>query len=308
MLKDKLRKLLTGITIEKEYPCVDYAGLLGDVTVLMDHGDGPVDITHDHLFLGYKPLIAGIFTDSDIVAPVISISFHHQNKGCLARLKLRKFTSRKLGSHHLVLFTGVRAAVFFLPVHNRLFNRISRMLRKKKPGNVEMIGNEYLQVQAMYTVPRKISVISTGGAGLYNLFPTDLHGNAGKDYYVDSLRKAGKACAQVLQYRRVAKSDMQLSTAPEVFRMGKNHMQEPAPLAGFNTDGFSAIYQLPLPEGAVSYKEMELYDEIEIGIHRVLIFKTTNEEMIDQSAPVLSCVNSHYLQWRIDHSLPSNYV
>lgn len=306
MLKEKIKKFFTGVSLQKEYPCVDYHAFGDEVRVILNNRGNKTDITDDHLFLGYKPLIAGIVFDSDIAGDV-TISFVHRNSSKLAALRLKKFTTIPLGDRFLILFTGEHADVWFLPLQKRFVNNVIRKLRKPVPGNVEMEGNEYQQVQAMYAVPRKISIISLGSEGLYNMFPTDLHGNAGKGYYVDSLRKAGKACSQVLALKKIVKTDVELSARNEAFAMGKNHMQEPADVNAFVVEGFSSLHHLPLPGGAVAYKEMELYHNVEIGIHRVLIFKVQHEEVLHADKPVLACTNSHYMQWRIDHSLPVSY-
>jgi hypothetical protein len=308
MLKEKIRKFLTGVAIKKEYPCVDHLQFNGEVKVLMHHNGEQVDITDDHLFLGYKPLIAGIHTVTDIDAPEVRISFIHRSGAKLAEVQLKKIAARVIGNTYLVLFTGIHADTFFLPLFNRSVNVMARRFRKKINGNVEMEGNEYQQVQAMYSIPRKISVISLGHGELFNMFPTDLHGNAGKDFYVDSLRKAGKACGQVLALKRVVKADIELSSKEDVFAMGKNHMKELQAAAGLPVQGFSDMYKLPLVKGTIAYKEMELYDHIEIGIHRVLVFRVHNEVILNSEAPVLSCTNGHYLQWRLDHSLHANYI
>jgi hypothetical protein len=306
MLKDKIRKFLTGVTISKEYPCVDHLEFKDEVKAWLSVNGKQTDITADHIFLGYKPLIAGIFLPGDIDAGEVSITFIHQTGTKLADIRLKKVTARKLGGDWFILFAGLHANVYFLPVFNRIANSVLRKFRKRIPGNVEMNGNEYLQVQAMYSVPRKISIISLGIDGLYNMFPTDLHGNAGREFYVDSLRKAGKACEQVLQLRRVVKADVDLSVMNDAFAMGKNHMKELQELSDLPAEGYSSLYRLPLPKGVVAYKELEVFDDIEIVIHRLLIFTIKNEAVIHTNRPVLACTNGHYIQWRLDHSLPDN--
>lgn len=308
MLKRKIREFFSGVGIAKEYPCVDQRQFEGEVNVYLQYNGHRSDITHTHLFLGYKPLIAGIWFPLDIHAEEVKIDFVHRSGKTLANLRLKRFTSIQIDHNWLVIFTGLQANVYFLPLMNRVATNLLRRFRKRLQGNVEMEGNEYQQVQAMYSLPRKISVISLGEDGLYNMFPTDLHGNAGENFYVDSLRKAGKACQQVLDLKRIVKADIDIAAMNDAFAMGKNHMRDRAPQNNLPVEGTSERYRLPLPKGVVAYKELLLHHHIEIGIHRLLIFKVENEKVVHSSKPVLACTNGHYIQWRIDHSLPANYM
>ena len=183
---------------------------------------------------------------------------------------------------------------------NKWFNR--------KPGNVFLQGNLYKQVQIAYSLPRKICLITVGSDNLYNLFPTDLHGQVSEQHYVISLRHDGKACQQVEAAQRIVLSDMEAAAYKQVYALGKNHMQPLKSLAAFHFSlDRSKSLQLPLPQQIVAYKELQLQDAFMHGIHKLLLFKIIYREQKTKEPATLAHIHNSYATWRYKKGIQSNY-
>ena len=61
-VKTRLRELIKGLTIPQEYCCLEMENLQHPFSTILTLKDKPfqLDISHTHLFLGYKPLIIGL--------------------------------------------------------------------------------------------------------------------------------------------------------------------------------------------------------------------------------------------------------
>jgi hypothetical protein len=170
-------------------------------------------------------------------------------------------------------------------------------------------GNLYTQVQVAYALPRVISLITVRQDGLFNLFPTDLHGPAGEGHYLISLRHAGKACRQVEAARQIVVSEMHCDACKAVYALGKNHMQDVKPKDRFPFgSSVSTILQLPLPEAALLYRELELEESFMHGIHKLMLFKVLSQQVLTDTKATLAHIHTTYATWRYNNGLEGNYL
>ena len=139
------------------------------------------------------------------------------------------------------------------------------------------------------------------------MFPTDLHGDADNDNYIISLRSNGKANQQVNTIKKIVLSKMDLMSYRFVYSLGKNHMQELKLLDAFETEGESEKLRLPLPKGAVEYKELELVSSQQSGIHNLNHFRIINQHNIS-TKPVLAHVHKTPLAWFLKNSNSIDYL
>jgi hypothetical protein len=167
----------------------------------------------------------------------------------------------------------------------------------------------YKQVQIAYAIPRIISLISISHAGLFNLFPTDLHGQINEDHYIISLRSSGKACEQVETAAQVLISQVHCDMYKNVYALGKNHMQ---PLRSKDNFPFSGLLseklKWPLPENTISYKELILLDSFIHGIHKILLFKIVCQQQVQAQTATLAHIHNSYASWRYKNKFPGNYL
>lgn len=153
------------------------------------------DITNQHLFVGYCPLVLA-FSDPDLPSSIQLIFSHellkpnesYERKDALASLDLHLIKKQRAGHNNISYYEGTHGAHHFLSGFQQSVNRVNNNWFNKKPGNVFLYDNLYTQVQIAYAVPRIISLITVSDGNLFNLFPTDLHGQPDEEHYIISLR------------------------------------------------------------------------------------------------------------------------
>jgi hypothetical protein len=208
--------------------------------------------------------------------------------------------------HH---YKGIRGRHRYLNNFQRQMMLLSNSWFSKKKDNVFLNAELLLQVQAAYAIPRNISLVTVGKEGLYNLFPTDLHGALGEHYYLDSLRKGGMALEQVMQTGSMLISEIAPSEYKKAYQLGKNHMRPLTSKEHFPfSDQYSPLFSLPVPTGAVRTRELELVNTIPAGIHQLLLFRVCNNQQVRQTAHSLTHIHSVYATWRKKQGLGGNYL
>jgi hypothetical protein len=319
-LVKKILNNLNGLHYPQEYLCFAkepfqhplHAYLVEDRKVIKD-------ITHSHLFTGYSPLIFTLYSGNNQKLPDdIEIVFSQQSlqknefiekKDAIARLSLKMIRKQAAGSDTIFHYEGTKGEHHFLSSFHQYIMGLTNRLYNKKPGNVFLAGNLYQQVQIAYSIPRVISLITVNDGKLYNLFPTDLHGSVNEQYYVSSLRHEGKACKQVETSGRIVISQIHCDAYKAAYSLGKNHIQELKPKDDFPFgDSSSSVFQLPLPRSVLYYRELELIESFEHGIHKLLLYKIVSRQPVNNETATLAHVHNCYATWRYNNGLAGNYL
>ncbi len=325
-MKTFLKRILTGLTIEQEYICLGYEGFLDTLKVfLTSSGINSTDeVTYRHIFLGYKPLVIAIIFPIESTkssSEEISLSFSRNDvfidskwkgfpstKDNIAQLKMKRIGVEKLSKVYVAFYVGSFGDHKFLPYLNQFFNSLIEKTKNKGTNNISLQGNLYDQVRIAYSLPRKISLITVSDGNLMNLFPTDLHGSVGDDFYLSSLRIKGKACEQVEKIKKIVISEVDSNQFKMVYHLGKNHVKMMTDKNSFECSGkFSKTFNAPLPIGVILYRELELINSFDVGIHRILIYKVIFSEKVSE-AQTLAHIHQYYAQWRKDNGLMSQYL
>lgn len=314
----KLLGKLTGWHYRQEYLCLareQYAQPLHAYTV--HEGRIRCDITHQHLFVGYCPLILAL-PGSFAPDAVLDICFFQQpqspnanvgTRSVVASLRAERVYQQVHNGYKVVFYQGVKSRHRFLSPVQQWIIGLQNGLFNRKAGNVYLHHNLYKQVQVAYALPRTVSLITVGGAEGYNLFPTDLHGPLGEAYYLLSLRSAGRACAQVLAAGRALLSDVEAASYRDVYGLGKNHMQPLRERSAFPfSDHQSLLWGLPLPRTAVRYRELQLLNSWPAGIHTIMLMQVVGQQVVAEQAATLAHVHNSYATWRYKTGLESNYL
>lgn len=230
------------------------------------------------------------------------------DKNGVAKLSLSKIGQCNLGDSKILFYRGVEGQHFFISFWRQRINNLWEQLRRKSQGNIGLEGNLYEQVRIAYSIPRLISMITVFDGSQINLFPTDLHGAVGTDFYLGSLRIGGEACQQVEQQKRVVISEIDSSDYRWAYVLGKQHMKPMTAPSEFDlSEKVSGIFKFPLPVKVGKYRELEVIDHFDAGIHRIFIYKIIHEHLVQNFNP-LGHVHSYYAQWRNDHGLITNYL
>ncbi len=279
-------------------------------------GGNDVDITHSHLFLGYRPLILGIVVvESDAQSGALhflselALDFRSESGEWVAGLQIRKVNHVELDHHVVYFYEGIHGDHRFLNPLHQWVNRQREKLRKRNLSDADLSGNNYDQVRIAYSIPRTISVITVGDGDKINMFPTDLHGTAGDEFYISSLRIGGLANSQVENYKKIALSEVFAQQFRSVYSLGKNHMKDLRVRSEFETDELVSFkLGCPLPKGVIAYRELEQFRSFDCGIHRIHIYRVLHRENIGTSKSVLAHIHNYYGQWRADNKLESRFL
>jgi flavin reductase (DIM6/NTAB) family NADH-FMN oxidoreductase RutF len=313
---------LNGLYYTQEYLCLAKESFQQPLHVYLVTGKQIIkDITNRHLFTGYSPLIFTLYSTSvnDVeLTEKIDIIFSEQSfkpneflekKDATACLSLKMIRRQSAGDMDIAYYEATKGEHYFLSSFHQYIIELHNRLYNKKPGNVYLHKNLYTQVQIAYSVPRVISLITVGDGKLFNLFPTDLHGAINERYYISSLRHEGKACRQVEASGRIVISQIHCDAYKTAYSLGRNHVQELRskenfPFGNINSPGF----EWPLPQSALYYRELELVQSFEHGIHKLLLYKVVSRQMLSNEPATLAHIHNVYATWRRNKGLPGNYL
>ncbi|MCZ6520521.1 MAG: hypothetical protein O6848_03395 [Bacteroidetes bacterium] len=322
-LKSLLKKLVFGLTLSQEYICLGLEGTKGIFRSYLTFPNSPdhLEITHHHLFLGYRPLIIGIWQPNldplhhklststeaclSLCYPEFKLTNHWGNypvdSRSVAHLELELVYKQHLDNHTLFIYQGKKGKHHLLNPFHQLTNQVLNHFRIKRIGNIDLPGNLYDQVRIAYSVPRNISLITIFNSKdrTMNLFPTDLHGPLAAGHYIGSLRHTGKACQQVDKFQKIVISQIHIDQFQQVYAMGRNHMQDLKPENNFELDSIrSEKFDFPLPSGVLRYREMEQIDAYDIHIHRLHFYRIINQKQLKRPGNSLAHIHQYYAEWR----------
>jgi hypothetical protein len=318
----KILNKLNGLHYQQEYLCLAKESFQHPLHVYIADDKRIIkDISHEHLFTGYSPLIFTLYSsagNSRELPGNIGIIFSQQalqtndffhEKDAIARLSFKLIRKHTMADITIFYYEGIKGKHHFLSSFHQYIIGLYNRLYNKNPGNVFLPGNLYTQVQVAYAVPRIISLITVSDGKLFNLFPTDLHGAVSGQYYIGSLRHEGKACKQVESARHIVISEVHCEAYKTVYSLGKNHMQDLKPKENFFFSGsFSTVFQLPLPQPVLHYRELELIESFVHGKHKLLLFKIVSRQAVSDEPATLAHVHNCYATWRYNKGLAGNYL
>ncbi len=322
LLKKILNKL-NGLHYPQEYLCFDKESFTKPLHVYLINENCVIkDITNQHLFVGYSPLIFA-FHDIELLTEscgpsslqliyshrVLQLNEIFSTKDAIASLDLTIIKKQSVDNINVFYYEGTRGNHHFLSGFHQFIGAVINDLYNKRPGNIFLPNNLYKQVQIAYAVPRIISLITVGENGLFNMFPTDLNGQIDEQHYIISLRTGGKACEQAEKAGKLLISHVHCDAYKMVYGLGKNHMQELRPPENFPfSRSRSENFKLPLPEQALSYRELVLQDSFINGIHKILLFKIIASQQVQAQTGTLAHIHNSYATWRYKNGLSGNYL
>jgi len=321
-LLQKILNKFNGLNYKQEYLCLAKESFQDPLHVYAISENKIIrEITSHHLFVGYSPLVFAFPSFNEINLSQIDniiIAFTQKagkpneifnKKDALATIHFKKIPEQFAGQNAIYFYEGIKAKYSFLNSFSQFILQLNNDLYNKKPGNIFLPGNLYKQVQVAYAVPRNISLITVKQNDLFNLFPTDLHGQIDDSHYLISLRNGGRAAQQVETINKILVSEVHAEFYKKAYSLGKNHMQE---LKGKDQFPFgnelSQMFQLPLPQSVTFYRELELLDLFDHGIHRFFLFKIINKRQVENNPSTLAHVHNVYATWRHNKGLPGNYL
>jgi len=308
-----LKSLLLGNTFPQEYLCLGSDQINGEMQVELQMDNGlQIDVSNKHLFVGYKPLIIAILSDQLLnnsgQVKLLLFQTVGGKRNVIGEIILKIFHRMDFYGQVIFLLEGVSAKHELLSTWHQLMNKGLYNYRADKKDNLYFDWNVYQQVRLAYVVPRTISLISLAEKNLFNLFPTDLHGQINESSYMISLRSKGKAFEQADRIKNLTLCNISAAKYNMVYSLGKRHMKDLSPFSELPfSDQVSDKYHFPLPLGTIEYRELELEKKIEHGVHQLLFFKCVNRKLLKNEAH-LKHIHAWYAVWRSRNRLKTDYL
>ena len=318
----KILSRINGLHYPQEYLCIGKETFAPTLQVyLVKDRIICKNVTDSHLFVGYNPLVFLLYfpvsatpegmdhIDLVFSERILVLNEKLSAKDALAVLSFKILRKQVEKDITLLFYEGIYGAHQFISSFHQTILRLNNRLYNKKPGNVYLPGNLFTQVQIAYSLPRNISLVTVGSSGLYNVFPTDLHGAVNEQYYVSSLRTGGKACSQVQSIGRLAISTIDLAAYKKVYSLGKNHMQDLKPADQLSLTGqLSSRFKLPLPAETLVVRELEVLGSFSHGIHQFFLYRVVSNQGLSEAPSTLSHIHAVYATWRDNKGLAGNYL
>lgn len=277
--------------------------------------DGEIDITGNHAIVALRPLTVAAATDQ-LNAAILNgtrpwaVIREPANGRVLGRIRFRWHRSITAGDGNVCLFQTERGRDYCAaPLHRQITYLYERwkMARDTNSRNIHMVPSELFSLWILHDVPRPVLLVSYGDVTRANMFPMDLLGPLSNGWFVLGLHATSPALAVWRESRRIAVSTVPLRYKSTVYGMGRNHRErflDPADLP--SRCGPSQSYRIPVPDAALSVRELRIEDSLDLGSH-VLFVAATQTLDIRAAEPQMCHVHRFYQQFlmRQNRPLPS---
>jgi Flavin reductase like domain len=321
--KQLLSKFLFGLSVPQQYVCLSSEDLSSPLRITLTGENNQEAIQVDPVFVGYKPVVFALPDKSmelkekeyclnfqqgtDFVSVKKWNGFPTDNHS-VARMLVSSLSPGFRTCPHIRLLKGEIGAHSFLRMYYQVMNSLRDKFTKNGAGNVNLPGNLHDMVRIAYSVPRIIALVSVAEGFQMNLFPTDLHGKLDENFYISSLRIGGNAQQQVESRRRIVLSEIESNFFGLAYSLGKNHMKELSSRAEFVLENtVSEKFRFPLPAGVLRYFELTVLESVDVGIHRIFLYKIENVVNV-RSGKTLSHIHQYYAEWRKRNGLQTDLL
>jgi flavin reductase (DIM6/NTAB) family NADH-FMN oxidoreductase RutF len=204
-------------------------------------------------------------------------------KRVLGRIGLRYSTAMAAGESCLGLFK-VRDCVNYCMPRVRFWAHYLQQLywqwRDGKIPNVRMSALDAHAMMVMFICPRPVFFVTTMEGQTSNLFPMNLMGCLGKNYFSLALNSERLASQSVKGALRVALSSIPCEKAHIARQLGKQHLRS---AVDWNLLPFqamrSSLLDLPVPEFALRVIEMEIQTIKELGSHTFFVARVLHQQV-----------------------------
>ena len=287
-----------------------------EITVWL-HGLGslpPIDVTSRHLMACASPLTVCIAFEErerpgekDIKCLTLKFCERNGQKQVLGEIGLKPTKIISEGGLILALFEVRSSLNYCLPKTrlwaHYLFHAYSQW-RKPDTSGMKMSFLERRAAMVMFIRPHPVSLVSLADETGGNIFPMNLMGDLGNEYFAFALKESRRAAHLVERTRRIALSSIPLSQAHLAYQLAINHTKEriewdQLPFA----TNLSSKFNIPIPVFAQRVRELDVTNVDYIGSHVFFLARIVHDETISHSLG-LSVIHGFYQAWRLNgHSV-----
>jgi len=248
----------------------------------------PLDVTDTNVIVAARPFTVGIGLERIPDAATIerahlfmNFSDHSGDNRWLGEIRLSYAETIRIGDRALCLFRGSRSTNRCLPrsVVWRRYLDFARRQRRIAKGptapETRMILRELFALSTFYICPRPVVLVSVVDGNAGNIFPMDLVGPIGGQHFTLALHATSTAVSLMERSRRVALSGVPVEQISIAYALGQNHKKTDFCWNQISFDlTTSPAFGLPIPEFALSVKEMEIEEVRAMGSHKLFICRT----------------------------------
>jgi flavin reductase (DIM6/NTAB) family NADH-FMN oxidoreductase RutF len=306
-----IKKLMFGDTLLPQAFTIGLTEPQGEITVWL-HGMGsPIDVTRRHSMVCADPFTVCIafdeeekFTETEPGRLSLKFCERDGQRRVLGKISFngKRTTDMLSGGSQLVLFEARNSANYCLPKAriwaHYLLHRYS-LWRKVDSAGIKMSFLERRAVMVMFIRPHPVVLVSIESEAGGNIFPMNIMGDLGQNYFAFALKNSRLAARLVEHAGRVALSDVPLSQTPLAYRLGANHGK---PAIDWNELPFatkvSAKLKVPVPVFALRVREMEIEKIHNLGSHTFFVARIIHDERFAEDVG-LCIVHGFYQAWRL---------
>ena len=275
------------------------------LVLLEGWGNEPLDVSQRHAIVEMNPLLIGVLlADDEPLAPAAEPSLvvmERSPAGNLGRVRLcprqriplatssREFSTLQIFAVEDDAQAGLRApgeagaqlvdvVVVDLP-RLRLVYLVERwrLAFDNNPRNEKMSPMELFCMWVLYSYPRRVNVVSFLHPSGINMFPMDLASGFAGDLGILCFHRARPCLPLVREARKLAVCSVPVEDAPRVFGIGKNHQIATLDRRELPFETMpSPTFGIPVPQGALSIREVTVEEIHEVPRHQIVIGRTVS--------------------------------
>ena len=253
------------------------------------HGLGaPLDVTDSNVIVAARPFTVGLGLEqvpagatSERIPLFLGFSDCSGDNRLLGEIQLSYAETIRIGDRVLCLFRASRSTNRCLPrsvVWRRYLDfarQQRRVARGPKPPETQMIISELFALSTFYICPRPVVLVSVVDGNAGNIFPMDLIGPVGGQHFTLALHSTSTAIPLMERSRRVALSGVPVEQISIAYALGQNHKRTDFHWNQLSFDlTTSPAFGLPVPDFALSVKEIEVEEVRAMGSHKLFICRT----------------------------------
>jgi hypothetical protein len=318
--RQRIKRIVLGPSIFPHQCTLGLRDPQSEISVSFEDTGFSRDVTFRNVVAAGHPLVIGIGTDDrerpsiDTPSrPVLVFRERNANQQVLGRISLKWIDTLFVGTAQLRLFRVLHSENYCLPkprlwIHY-LYHRYQQWGSRARSttSNIRISQRELHCLYTFYICPRQVVLVSVMDKGAGNIFPMDLIGSVGDDYFSLALHADSSPAPLMENSRRIALSDVPVDQTLLAYQLGKNHKKASVDWndLAFETTN-SPLFRLPVPRFSGRVREMEIETVRNMGSHKLFLARTIADHQSSDGLQ-LHFIHGFYQTWRhqAEHYAPS---
>ncbi len=214
-----------------------------------------------------------------------SLKFYerHGEKRLLGEIKLQQQTVALTSGPRLHLYKAIGCTNFYLPGLRRWARSLYAARERWKnrgSGRMEVSSLDSRCNETIFSCPRPVVLVSALEGDRGNLFPMNLMGPVGHEYFAFALNSKNHAAPLVGQTARLAVSTIPFEQAEQVRQLAKNHHVSSVDWSQLPFDThLSRTLLIPVPDFALTVREMKIEHSYPLGSHTFFVARVVDRTL-----------------------------